>query len=403
MKKLLRIFEHNLVDGFKLRGRVSTSCVCDACAQAKIKRQPQKQHTEFESVAKTVGYLVSSDVKDVSYSSFGGYRYVVNFVDHASRLAFVYFLRSKNEVTQKLKQYLSDMERLGVKVQNIQTDRGSEYFEQEGESPVYSSRRKHEFVLYCESKGVHHIVQPVEMHEVLAETFWKDSFAAVDAMLWDARLSPAFWVDALDYYVYLLNRIPHDHLGGDMAPLQKVTGRRSRWDHLRTFGCDVYVHIPNNDLAKVPGVPKGKKYLFVGFSQDKNGFKVFDPERRTYHTVGNCYFYEDFSSRVDALRHHDQRRVLMRRGLEPPIILDDFQDVNSHAVRNLFIEPDAVSPTGAVQGPRDVSLGGAEGEAAPAVPDVQFGGAEAEAPREVVLSQIESLEKFLHKMSSKEQ
>ena len=76
------------------------------------------------------------------------------------------------------------------------------------------------------------------------------------------------------------------------------------------------VHIPNNDLAKVPGVPKGKKYIFVGFSQNKNGFKVFDPERRTYHTVGNCYFYEDFSSRVDALRHHDQRRALMRRGLE---------------------------------------------------------------------------------------
>ena len=111
------------------------------------------------------------------------------------------------------------------------------------------------------------------MHELLAETFWKDSFSAIDAMLWDARLSPAFWVDALDYYVYLLNRTPHDHLGGDMAPLQKVTGRRPRWDHLRTFGCDVYVHIPNNDLAKVPGVPKGKKYIFVGFSQDKNGLR----------------------------------------------------------------------------------------------------------------------------------
>jgi hypothetical protein len=236
------------------------------------------------------------------------------------------------------------------------------------------------------------------MHEVLAETFWKDSFAAVDAMLWDARLSPAFWVDALDYYVYLMNRIPHDHLGGDMAPLQKVTGRRPRWDHLRTFGCDVYVHIPNNDLAKVPGVPKGKKYIFVGFSESKNGFKVFDPERRTYHTVGNCYFYEDFSSRVDALRHHDQRRALMRRGLEPPIILDDFQDVNSHAVRNLFIEPDAVSPAGAAQGPEDVSLGGAQVEA---VPNGQLGGAEEEVPEEVVLSQIDSLEKFLLQLGRK--
>jgi hypothetical protein len=88
----------------------------------------------------------------------------------------------------------------------------------------------------------------------------------------------------------------------------------------------------------------------------------------------------------------------MRRGLEPPIILDDFQDVNSHAVRNLFIEPDAVSPFGAAQGPEDVSLGGAQVEA---VPNGQLGGAEEEVPEEVVLSQIDSLEKFLLQMGRK--
>ena len=58
------------------------------------------------------GHTVSTDVKEVSYLSFQGFRYAVNFVDHKTRLVFVYFMRTKNEVTAKFKQFLSDMERL---------------------------------------------------------------------------------------------------------------------------------------------------------------------------------------------------------------------------------------------------------------------------------------------------
>ena len=81
---------------------------------------------------------------------------MVNFVDHASRLAFVYFLRSKNEVTQKLKQYLSDMERLGVKVQNIQTNRAASTSNKkvsrlctqvEGSMSLFSTANQKEFII----------------------------------------------------------------------------------------------------------------------------------------------------------------------------------------------------------------------------------------------------------------
>ena len=43
----------------------------------------------------------------------------------------IYFMRHKNESTAKLRQYVADMARLGFKIQNLQTDRGSEFFEQE--------------------------------------------------------------------------------------------------------------------------------------------------------------------------------------------------------------------------------------------------------------------------------
>jgi hypothetical protein len=75
-----------------------------------------------------------------------------------------------------------------------------------------------------------------------------------------------------------------------------------------------------------------------------NGFRVFDPETRRYFTTANVYIYEDFSSRIDALRHHDQRRALLKQKAEQPIVMDDFADSNSTAVRNLFLDPDAPMP-----------------------------------------------------------
>jgi hypothetical protein len=59
----------------------------------------------------------------------------------------------------------------------------------------------------------------------------------------------------------------------------------------------------------------------------------------------NLYFNEDFSARADALRHHDQRRALLKRDLDQPIVMDDFQDPNSSAVRRLYLDPDSPSPS----------------------------------------------------------
>jgi hypothetical protein len=71
---------------------------------------------------------------------------------------------------------------------------------------------------------------------------------------------------------------------------------------------------------------------------------VFDPETRNYYSTDNLYFYENFSHRIDALRHHDKRRDLLRRGEEQPYVLDDFDDDNATAVRSLYLDPDAKSP-----------------------------------------------------------
>jgi len=110
------------------------------------------------------------------------------------------------------------------------------------------------------------------------------------------------------------------------------------------FGCDAFQHIPNNPFYKYPGIPRGRRLLFMGFDDSMMGYKCFDPENRNYVNTANLYFNESFSHRVDALRHHDQRRALLKRGAEQPLQLDDFSDPNSDAVRALYFDPDTHPP-----------------------------------------------------------
>lgn len=139
-----------------------------------------------------------------------------------------------------------------------------------------------------------------------------------------------------------------------------LTGKRPRWDKFRVFGSDAFYVIPNDGLAKVPGIVKGKKVIFVGFSPNCNGFRVFDPESRRYSTVNNIVFYESFKHRNDALRHHDKRRELMKRGETQPVQMNDFDDdETAQGVRNLYLDPDPESPQSQVPSART------DGEPAP--------------------------------------
>lgn len=347
LETLRRIHIENLVDGFNLTGSHNTDCACWTCAQTKLKRRGVPRDKPYGDTATFIGHTVSTDVKEVPYVSIHGYRYVVNFVDHFSRVGLCFFMRTKDEVVDKAKLYVAEMARYGVKIRTIQSDRGSEYYAQEGATRDDRDRALAVLDRFLAQPDINirHVVTPVEMKERLAEVWFRDHFLAADAMLWEARLSPVFWCDAIAYSQYLFNRTPNAHIG-PTTPWSMLSGERARWDRFRVFGSDCYRHRPNNAYAKVPGLPVGQKLIFVGFDSAASGYRVFDPETRNYFSTDNLYFYENFSHRIDALRHHDKRRELLRRGEDQPYIVDDFTDENADAVRNLYLDPDALAPQG---------------------------------------------------------
>ena len=61
-----------------------------------------------------------------------------------------------------------------------------------------------------------------------------------------------------------------------------VTGKKPNWSRFKVFGCDVWQHIPNNPYDNYPGIPRGRRLIFVGFDASMGGYKCFDPETRNY-------------------------------------------------------------------------------------------------------------------------
>ena len=90
---LKRIRSQGPVDGFNMVGNHEVSCGCETCSMAKIRAHRNDRSSSFPVATKRIGERVSSDVKSVPFKSFEGYRYVVNFVDHHSRLGNYYFMR----------------------------------------------------------------------------------------------------------------------------------------------------------------------------------------------------------------------------------------------------------------------------------------------------------------------
>jgi hypothetical protein len=50
--------------------------------------------------------------------------------------------------------------------------------------------------------------------------------------------------------------------------------------HLKFFGCVSYAHVPDDLRKKLDN--KGQKIIFVGYSRDTKGYKLYDPIARKF-------------------------------------------------------------------------------------------------------------------------
>jgi hypothetical protein len=110
--------------------KVDHEGVYNGCAQGKnIKNPFPKRDNKAEAVLE----LIHSDVcGPMPSSSISGYVYYVSFIDDYSRKTWVYFLKSKDEVFSKFKEFKALIENLSErKIKILRSDNGGEYTSKE--------------------------------------------------------------------------------------------------------------------------------------------------------------------------------------------------------------------------------------------------------------------------------
>ena len=79
-------------------------------------------------------------------------------------------------------------------------------------------------------------------------------------------------------------------LDGDI--LEKVwTGKDVSYNHLRVFGCRVFVHIPKDERAKLDA--NSKQCIFLEYAHDEYGYRLWDPIDRKVIRSRDVVFLED--------------------------------------------------------------------------------------------------------------
>jgi transposase InsO family protein len=149
-----------------------------------------------DSKAEGVLELIHSDVcGPMPSSSISGYVYYVSFIDNYSRKTWVYFLKSKDEVFNKFKEFKTLIENLYErKIKILRSDNGGEYTSKE-------------FVNFYKDVGIkRELTTPYNPRQNgVAERKNRMIMEVVKTMIHDQDLPMCLWAEAAMAVVYVQN------------------------------------------------------------------------------------------------------------------------------------------------------------------------------------------------------
>ncbi|GKD86215.1 zinc finger, CCHC-type containing protein [Tanacetum coccineum] len=219
----------------------------------KITRQPFKGVNRESKVLD----LIHSDLCDFHDNpSLGNNKYVITFIDDASRYCYVYLLHAKHEALDKFKIYKQEVELQGrdlIKV--LRTDRGGEYYD----------------LVYFQSSGIiHQTTAPyTPQQNGVAERKNKTLKEMVNSMLSYSGLSKGFWDEAMLIAYYILNRIPNKN--SKQTPYEIWTKKVPNLTYLRVWGCRAVIRLTEPKMKNLG--EKGIDCIFIGYAEHSKYYR----------------------------------------------------------------------------------------------------------------------------------
>jgi hypothetical protein len=269
--KLKGIVKDQSADGVQLKEHEELTKPCESCKITKSKRLPfQEGHRQYTSPL----HCVSTDLcgpmepfmKTKTKFNYGGETYFQGIIDHATKYAWVRLQHSKDgpETYDNFKEVITVAERqMDSRLRILRSDGGKEYL-------------NHHFGTFCKTNGIiqEHTTPYSPQSNGVSERLNQTLVRTAMALLYAAHLPTKLWGFALIAATYLYNRTPHSSLG--CTPYEQVHSYVPFVQHLRVFGCMCWEHIPKEKRNGKWHV-KGALRIFVGYSEQVKGWKLFNP------------------------------------------------------------------------------------------------------------------------------
>lgn len=251
---------------------------CEACMLGKQQRKSFPKESQNRSKAPLE--LVHADLcGKMTTMALGGSSYFMLLVDDHSRKMWVYFLRDKADALEKFKVWHKlVMNENTTKLKKLRTDRGGEFCSTE-------------FNNYCNKSGIQRqLTAPyTPQQNGVVERRNRTVVEMARCMLKGAGLPDAFWAEAVNTAVYVLNRCSTRALN-NKTPDEAYYGTKPSVSHLRKFGCECFVHIPSERRKKLDD--KSKKCIFLGYSEESKAYRLYDVEDKKIVTSRDVVFNE---------------------------------------------------------------------------------------------------------------
>ncbi|GJT52593.1 ribonuclease H-like domain-containing protein [Tanacetum coccineum] len=236
----------------------NTQHLCRACQLGKQTKLPFQRST---SIVTSPFDIIQSDLWTSPVSSMSGYKYYVLFLDHYSHSLWVYPLYKKSDAQSKLLHFRAFIKtQFNREIKAFQCDHGGE-FNNNSLHELFSTNGI-QFRFSCPRTS---------QQNGKSERMIRTINNVVRSLLFQARLPPEYWIEALLTATYLPNILPSTSINNDI-PYKKLFNKPTSYTHIRTFGCLCYPYtFPPHKLA-----PCTTPSIFLGYAYNHRRYWCLD-------------------------------------------------------------------------------------------------------------------------------
>lgn len=222
-----------------------------------------------------------------------GVRYASFVVDGYSHKIFAEVTPTKADTADHvIELHRRSVVTTGKKLKRLHSDGGGEY-------------RSQKLIDYMRQQGVTvtSTVAHTPQHNGVAERAIRIIVEKARSMMEAADVPIYFWGEAILTAVYVTNRCTSNGSGNNNCTVEDLwSGNKPSVKHLRVFGCDVFIHIPEIERVGAKMEAKAKKGIFLGYEEKKMGYRCYVPAEKKIIISRDCIFHENSFSVAHQLR-----------------------------------------------------------------------------------------------------